>query len=192
METDEPIAKLSRTNILWALPMTDHALSSDDLHEVGMLSYTRGNSAVDIARWKVYQGICTNYGKGANLFNLEGLDWSEIVSTLGNTYVKFDTQQDTAYWSEDKTGRIFEDQKVAIKLERPSLSNTFIFKAGETYEVKIGYTMISESSLARKSYGTTTLEWNISEKSLNGAFESMFQPVTVMAVISSVALAQLI
>ena len=77
-------------------------------------------------------------------------------------------------------------------MERPSLSNTFIFKAGETYEVKVGYIMISNTSTALKSYGKSVLEWNISERSFNAAFESLLQPVTVVAMISTITLAQLI
>ena len=74
-------------------------------------------------------------------------------------------------------------------LERPSLSNTFIFKAGETYEVKVGYIMISNTSTAAKSYGTSILEWNISEMSYNAAFDALLQPVTVIAIISTITLA---
>ena len=85
--------------------MADHALSSDDLHEVGMLQYTRGTDPMNISRWNLYQGICTNYNKGPDLFNLEGREWRGIVSVLADTYVKRDNQQDTAYWSENRSLR---------------------------------------------------------------------------------------
>ncbi len=106
---------------------------------------------------------------GDELFNLNGESWNDIV-TLRNTggYVKEGAVQNTAYWSENEAARVVEDDRVALALARPSLSNTLVFKAANAYRVKVGLIQIGTVD-GFKATGETTVEWILSETSLNSA-----------------------
>ena len=72
LSSSEPIATNYNTFILWALPIQDHSLSDQELHEVGMLEYKRGTLSI-LDKWNLYQGICTNYQSGETIFNMNGI-----------------------------------------------------------------------------------------------------------------------
>ena len=60
-----------------------------------------------------------------------------MVTPKEYSYLKKGSVQDTAYWSEDVEARSFDDNKVVVVLNRPSLSNTVNFKAGAEMKAKL-------------------------------------------------------
>ena len=101
------IDPLYTTIILWGLPITGQTLTTNSLHEVGMLEYKRGTLS-SVEKWNLTQGICTNYKGGDRLFNLNGSQWSDLVTVWPDSYTKVGATQDTSYWSENVLARVTE------------------------------------------------------------------------------------
>ena len=104
LSTEEKIPTNYNTFLLWALPVTDQALTEQDLYEVSMLNYKRGDLST-VNKWDLYQGLCTTYKGGTDLFNLNGIQWRDIVSVYADSYQKRGDLQDSAYWSENILAR---------------------------------------------------------------------------------------
>ena len=71
LSTTDPIPSNYNTFLLWALPVTDQALTDEELYEVGMLNYKRGTFK-EPEKWDLYQSLCTKYKGSTELFNLNG------------------------------------------------------------------------------------------------------------------------
>ena len=120
------------------------------------------------------------------MFNLNGIQWRDIVSVLPGSYQKRGGVQDTAYWSENILAREYTDRKIVLALSRPSLSNTFVFKAGNTYKVEVAFIQIG-ATLSSKAYGVGTVEWSLTERNLSGAFDALAK--TSLALLTTFTLA---
>eukprot|EP00353_Schmidingerella_taraikaensis_P004132 CAMPEP_0185581292 /NCGR_PEP_ID=MMETSP0434-20130131/18223_1 /TAXON_ID=626734 ORGANISM="Favella taraikaensis, Strain Fe Narragansett Bay" /NCGR_SAMPLE_ID=MMETSP0434 /ASSEMBLY_ACC=CAM_ASM_000379 /LENGTH=131 /DNA_ID=CAMNT_0028199791 /DNA_START=12 /DNA_END=407 /DNA_ORIENTATION=+ len=53
LSADEDFPTNYNTFLLWSMPVVDHALSDEDLHEVGMLNYKRGSLST-VEKWDLY------------------------------------------------------------------------------------------------------------------------------------------
>ena len=71
------------------------------------------------------------------MYNQNGDQFSDLVTPIANSYLKEGAVQDTAYWSENQLVRLFTDTKVTLVLARPSLSNSYSFKAGSEIEMRM-------------------------------------------------------
>lgn len=138
VDTTGNIDPLFTTMILWGLPITGQTLTTLPLHEVGMLEYKRG-SLSSVEKWNLTQGMCTNYAGGDNLFNLNGSQWSDLVTVWPDSYTKVGATQDTSYWSENVLARVTESKRIVLAMSRPALSNTIVFKAGGRLTAKFAF-----------------------------------------------------
>ena len=88
--------------------------------------------------------MCTGYQGSSVLFNENGDQFSDLVTPIANGYLKEGAVQDTAYWSENQLARIYKDEQVVLALARPSISNTYTFKAGG--EVKMEFALLQKDT----------------------------------------------
>ena len=123
-----------------------------------------------------------------------------ITQKSARTYAKIGAIQDTAYWSEDATKKVFESTKVKMEMNRPSLSNTVVMKAGSTFQVKIGVLQVGpdvvipdaagSGNITTKSraFGEGTVEWYIAESSFSGATSLIVGAAAGVSLLSSALL----
>ena len=72
--------------------------------------------------------------------------------------------------------RKYSDTKAVLVLSRPSLSNTYIFKAGETLNVSVA--MLQKAPNGGKVFGQGTVQWFILESTDAGAMQTFLATAT--------------
>ena len=125
--------------------------------------------------WNLNQGVAVAQDAQGTIINSSGNTWAELFTletdAISPTYVKTGTKQDTAYWSEDVSKRITEPQRVALVLDRPSLSNTVILKTGITFtaEVALIQKPTNINSTGGRAYAKKEVVWYFTDSSFSGA-----------------------
>ena len=142
LTADEPISTSVTTMVALLMPIGVQTVLADRKEEVLLWEYVpfsvTNNPNIT---WNLNQGVAVAQDAQGTIINSAGNTWAELFTletdSISPTYVKTGTKQDTAYWSENVSKRITEAQRVALVLDRPSLSNTVILKTGITFTAEI-------------------------------------------------------
>ena len=175
LNSTEPISTSMTTMVALMMPMGEITVLADRVDEVLLWEYVpfAVTNSPSIT-WNLTQGVAVAQDAQGTIINSAGNTWSDLFTlqtdAISPTYVKTGTKQDSAYWSENVGARITESQRVALVLERPSLSNTVILKTGITFKAEIAViqkpTNINSTG---RAYAKKEVVWYFTDASFSGA-----------------------
>ena len=155
--------------VLLGVPLNDAGIVIENLeYEVAYFEYQPASTGQE-QTWILEQTEVTEItGSKTEIYDDSGLDFDGICNKVLGVYQKTGAAQNTDYWSEAVAKRQVTDTKVVLVLERPSKSNTVIFKAGSEVSMKLA--LVQKNSNGDKSvFAQDDITWSIVDAAFDNA-----------------------